>query len=359
MGKLCRPTAEEDEGIRAPIPSKFERIIDQPTVYEQRARERETQTPIYEAFRNHSAELAEYQNGPDAKGGTTGLAKLYKAPIDLLFRGTFEEAKESAMKQNLWLMVNVQSAEEFASHQLNCDTFSNEALKEMIKANFVFFQTYTTGVTGERLTVMYGIQQCPCILIIDPITGGLMRSNYGFIEAERLIEHLIHYMDFTPEDESGAKQLQSQKHRKSKTKDETRAVSSPVLTKEMQSALAEALEDSKKRKSGKSAQPEVSRSGGEGSSQVLQESSPIDHKHRFTTNLHDQDNIADKESKQRQPVASPIPDTNAEDTCVVCILLPNGQRAKRAFHKTDKIEVNHTHSPVARFCAESVRFLQC
>lgn len=76
MGVLRRPSNveedDEDAGmVRAPIPSKVERIIDQPSVYEQRIRERETQTPIYEAFRNHSAELAEYEHGPDAKGGTT------------------------------------------------------------------------------------------------------------------------------------------------------------------------------------------------------------------------------------------------------------------------------------------------
>jgi len=67
---------------------------------------------------------------------------------------------------------------------------------------------------------MYQIQQCPCILIIDPITGGLMQSVYGFIEAERMIEYLIQYLDFTPEDESGSKKIQSQQNRRSKSKDQ-------------------------------------------------------------------------------------------------------------------------------------------
>lgn len=88
-------------------------------------------------------------------------------------------------------MVNVQSASEFASHQLNCDTFSNEALKEMIKANFVFLQTYNDGVTGKKLMSYYHLEQFPCILIIDPVTGGLMNSFYGFVQPDRSLQQSV------------------------------------------------------------------------------------------------------------------------------------------------------------------------
>ena len=82
-------------------------------------------------------------------------------------------------------MVNIQSSEEFASHQLNRDTFSNDALKEMIKANFVFLQTYIDGVTGQKLMTYYKIETFPCILIVDPVTGGLLQTFSGFVGADR------------------------------------------------------------------------------------------------------------------------------------------------------------------------------
>ena len=88
-------------------------------------------------------------------------------------------------------MVNVQSASEFASHQLNCDTFSNDALKEMIKANFVFLQTYNDGVTGKKLMSYYHLEKFPCILIVDPITGELMQTFQGFVEPNRSVTALI------------------------------------------------------------------------------------------------------------------------------------------------------------------------
>ena len=82
-------------------------------------------------------------------------------------------------------MLNIQSANEFASHQLNRDTFSNNALKEMIKANFIFLQTYNDGITGRKLTSFYKLKSFPCVLVIDPITGELMRCFTGFVEANR------------------------------------------------------------------------------------------------------------------------------------------------------------------------------
>ncbi len=37
-------------------------------------------------------------------------------------------------------LVNVQSTNQFASHQLNRDTWRNEMVKSLVEANFVFFQ---------------------------------------------------------------------------------------------------------------------------------------------------------------------------------------------------------------------------
>ena len=45
---------EEDEDVRPPLPSKYERLVDQNTQYDHLFHRKTKQKPIYEAFRNHT-----------------------------------------------------------------------------------------------------------------------------------------------------------------------------------------------------------------------------------------------------------------------------------------------------------------
>jgi len=48
---------------------------------------------------------------------SAGLSELFKPPAGLLFAGDFESAKAHAAQQGRWLLVNVQSPDEFATHR--------------------------------------------------------------------------------------------------------------------------------------------------------------------------------------------------------------------------------------------------
>jgi hypothetical protein len=98
-----------------------------------------------EAFRDFRSEA----EGPDAEAANAHnarLAEMFKPPTDIMFPGDFEAAKGAAATGNKWILINVQSNSEFASHQLNRDTWSNATLKEFIRGSFVFLQ-----VGGWRL----------------------------------------------------------------------------------------------------------------------------------------------------------------------------------------------------------------
>ena len=62
------------------------------------------------------------------------LAEIYKAPTDLCFQGTFEELRDAGRAQGRWLLVNIQSPTEFASQQLNADTWTDETLRAVVNA---------------------------------------------------------------------------------------------------------------------------------------------------------------------------------------------------------------------------------
>ena len=65
---------------------------------------------------------------------------MFKPPTDLAVVGTFDQAKAEAVAKGYWLLINVQSNSEFASHQLNRDTWSHQHLQEIIQGMFVFWQ---------------------------------------------------------------------------------------------------------------------------------------------------------------------------------------------------------------------------
>jgi len=50
------------------------------------------------------------------------------------------QARDVAVKENKWLMVNIQNSGEFSCQTLNRDVWSNKGLKNIIKEHFVFWQ---------------------------------------------------------------------------------------------------------------------------------------------------------------------------------------------------------------------------
>jgi hypothetical protein len=71
------------------------------------------------------------------------LAEIYKAPTDLCFQGTFEELRDAGRAQGRWLLVNIQSPTEFASQQLNADTWTDETLRAVVNARRARIHAHT------------------------------------------------------------------------------------------------------------------------------------------------------------------------------------------------------------------------
>ncbi|XP_050275727.1 plant UBX domain-containing protein 7-like [Quercus robur] len=123
------------------------------------------------------------------------LASLYRPPYHLMLHGSFEKAKDTASLHNKWLLVNLQSTKEFTSHMLNRDTWSNQVVSLIIKANFFFWQEYDDTTEGRKVCTYYELDSMPVVLLIDPITGQKMCSWYGMVHPEQLLEDLLPFMD--------------------------------------------------------------------------------------------------------------------------------------------------------------------
>nr|GMC54614.1 plant UBX domain-containing protein 7-like [Ipomoea batatas] len=106
----------------------------------------------------------------------TDLAALYRPPYELMYYGSFQGSKDVARVQDKWLLVNVQSAGEFASHY---DRDREE---------------------GRKVCTYYNLTSMPAVLVIDPITGRNMKSWTGTVQPDTslLQEGLQPFLDQKP-----------------------------------------------------------------------------------------------------------------------------------------------------------------
>jgi len=129
------------------------------------------------------------------------LGEMFEPPRKIMFAGTFEQALQACKDKDgiysKWLMVNVQNVSEFASQELNRDTWSSELVQAIISVDFIFLQTYHNHPEGSRYMSLYKVEfsQLPHIGIIDPRTSGLVKSFTGYIEPDDMITHLSTFLD--------------------------------------------------------------------------------------------------------------------------------------------------------------------
>lgn len=74
------------------------------------------------------------------------LNENLRAPQELLFRGSFEEAKKFALSKEKYLVVNLQMRNDLMSIDQNRDLWRHESVKELIDNSFVFYQVRKKGL---------------------------------------------------------------------------------------------------------------------------------------------------------------------------------------------------------------------
>lgn len=132
--------------------------------------------------------------------GEGRLAEVFKPPADVTFQGSFDEAKMAARELGRWLLANIQQEENFDSSRLNRDTWQHEHVKELLKGSFIFFQRYAKDIEGGKLCTYYGLSEpsLPASMLIDPVTGALIKRFDGFFTPEHFLEHALPFLESAP-----------------------------------------------------------------------------------------------------------------------------------------------------------------
>ncbi|KAK0403918.1 hypothetical protein QR680_017194 [Steinernema hermaphroditum] len=126
------------------------------------------------------------------------LRDIFQPPYDIMFKSDWESARVEAEKNGSWLMVNIQDPSEFASQVLNRDVWSNSAVKELVKGNFLFWQVFHESPEGTRIGSYYKITSFPSVFLIDPRTGEMVR-RIRVTDAVSLCDDLTSFLDKFPD----------------------------------------------------------------------------------------------------------------------------------------------------------------
>nr|KJB30689.1 hypothetical protein B456_005G158000 [Gossypium raimondii] len=285
------------EEVRPPLPVVRETLYDDASLYgASRLGLPPQQSSSLIAFRNFDEEMKRPGVWESDEGASStvdaprdNLASLYRPPFHLMFQGPFEKAKAAASVEDKWLLVNLQSTKEFSSHMVYDDTSE-----------------------GRKVCTYYKLDSIPVVLVIDPITGQKMRSWFGMVQPESLLEDLVQFMDGGPRDYHAT--LSHKRPRGSSVTPQQKIKVSTDETnedKEMLRAIAASMENAK-------------------------ESIKTTEDDKVSSTTEEEPCLTKK------PAYPPLPEEPKGDRNLLCrvgVRLPDGRRVQRNFLRTDPIQL--------------------
>jgi len=219
------PPQEGEEEVRAPIPQHQEMMI-QPGYegYALASRQRGasaarrigTVRSVFDGFRDFEAETRRMEEHlevqeeeevglPVNRSKKRTLEELFKPPLDLMWQGDWQSARDRASSTHRWLLVNIQDAKEFQCQVLNRDLWSNAGVKAIVGEHFVFWQQYKESDEAARYMTFYPITEWPHVSIVDPRTGENM-VTWSRLDAAAFPTLITEFLSLHPSLESPGKE---------------------------------------------------------------------------------------------------------------------------------------------------------
>ncbi|KAG7456994.1 hypothetical protein MATL_G00241890 [Megalops atlanticus] len=188
--------SRSEDDVRAPIPQKQDILVEPEPLFGVPKRRRPARS-IFDGFRDFQTETIrqeqELRNGSAVDKKLSTLADLFRPPIELMHKGSFETAKDCGQLENKWLMINIQNVQDFSCQCLNRDVWSNNAVRTIIKEHFIFWQVYHDSEEGQRYIQFYKLNKFPYISILDPRTGQKM-VEWNQLDVSSFLEQVTGFL---------------------------------------------------------------------------------------------------------------------------------------------------------------------
>ncbi|OAA53926.1 uas [Niveomyces insectorum RCEF 264] len=132
------------------------------------------------------------------------LADLFRPPYELIEHLSWDEARTVGKTEKRWILANIQDMSDFACQALNRDVWKDEAVKQLVKENFVFLQYNKDDPAAESYIQYYlpggqheNPDNYPHVAVIDPRTGEQVKvwSGRPFPSALDFHAQLAEFLD--------------------------------------------------------------------------------------------------------------------------------------------------------------------
>ncbi|KAL3424731.1 UBX domain-containing protein [Phlyctema vagabunda] len=181
----------------------------------------------------------------EASSKNARLAELFRPPFDMMYRGSWDDARDEGKEQSKWLLVNLQNSSVFDCQSLNRDIWKHDGIKELVKENFIFLQYSKDDPRSRDYTRHYiefpeNDDIYPHIAIVDPRTGEGMKvwSGPPVPKAPDFLMQLVEYLDRYSLDPKKKNPVARRKPEKAKAVDVDRLTEEEMLELALQNSLA-------------------------------------------------------------------------------------------------------------------------
>lgn len=104
------------------------------------------------------------------------LARLFAPNWELMYQGSWDEARDEGKEEKKWLLVNIQNEKVFDCQALNRDIWKDKSVVETVRENFIFLQYSKDDPRADQYCQYYFHSadvedEYPHIAIVDPRTG--------------------------------------------------------------------------------------------------------------------------------------------------------------------------------------------
>ncbi|CAK7206242.1 UBX domain protein Ubx2 [Sporothrix eucalyptigena] len=133
------------------------------------------------------------------------LADLFRPPYDLIEHvSSWDEARSIGKEEKKWILANIQDMSDFQCQALNRDIWKDEAIRQLVKENFVFLQYSKDDLNAQSYINYYmpggqdeNPDNYPHIGVVDPRTGEQVKvwSGRPFPSALEFHAQLAEFLD--------------------------------------------------------------------------------------------------------------------------------------------------------------------
>ncbi|AEO70665.1 uncharacterized protein THITE_2122317 [Thermothielavioides terrestris NRRL 8126] len=151
-----------------------------------------------------SSRASSQGTGTAGRSHASRLAELFRPPYELMAHLSWDAAREEGKDNKKWILVNLQDMSDFNCQALNRDIWKDEAVKALVRENFIFLQYDKDDFAAEQYITFYfpneghlNPNNYPHVSIIDPRTGEQVKvwSGTPFPKALEFHAQLAEFLD--------------------------------------------------------------------------------------------------------------------------------------------------------------------